>query len=400
MNPSRLPIWGAGASDWLKLDCRHYRGDRPCVPGIQGVCPSDCEAYSPMGYRILIVKLAALGDVIRTTAVLPALKEHWPQSHITWVTYDDGARMLCNHPRIDRLMTYSAETCCQLEVERFDLCLSLDKATSAAALAMRVDATERRGFGLSRHGTIYPLNPECVDAFLLGLDDQRKFQMNTKSHQQLMFDSIGLPYSGERYRLAPSEAARERARLVWERHGIRDGVTVVGLNTGAGDMFANKTWPPRRFAELARAITRDKPWRVALFGGPGERQRNREISAVCPMVVDLGGDHDEQTFAALVSRADVMVTGDTMAMHVAIAADVPCVVLFGPTCSREIDLFGHGEKIVTSVDCAPCYRRTCDRRPTCMDDLDLERVLAAVQRWVTPRPIRKTLDSALIGETT
>ena len=181
-----LPIWGEQAGQWLKLDCRNYRGDRPCAVGVAGVCPSECEKYSPMGHRILIIKLAALGDVIRTAALLPGLKEVWPQSHVTWVTRPNGARTLANHPLIDRLVALDAEALCHLEQERFDLCLCLDKEPGPAALAMRVDARERRGIGLSPQGTVYPLNPECVPYFQLGLDNELKFKRNKKTYQQLI----------------------------------------------------------------------------------------------------------------------------------------------------------------------------------------------------------------------
>ena len=74
----------------LKLDCRNYRGDRPCAAGVPGVCPANCHAYEPLGHRILLIKLAALGDVIRTAALLPGLKQLWPHSQITWVSRPSG----------------------------------------------------------------------------------------------------------------------------------------------------------------------------------------------------------------------------------------------------------------------------------------------------------------------
>ena len=365
----------------LRLDCRHYRGDRPCAAGVQGACPTACDRFAPLGQRILIIKLGALGDVIRTAALLPGLKESWPVSHITWVTRPAGVRMLANHPLIDRLLPLDAETLCHLEHEQFHLCLSLDKEPGPAGLAMRVNARERRGIGLSPHGTPFPLNPECREYFLLGLDDQRKFFENTKSYPQLLYEALGLKYRGQRYRLYPDGRHRALARAFWARAGVRDDQVLVGLNTGAGRVFANKNWPPEKFIALAGRLCLRSGWRVALFGGPDERERNRRIAAACPQVIDTGCDHDELGFAALLQRSDVLVAGDTMAMHVAIALGVPCVALFGPTCAQEIELYGRGEKIRTGLACAPCYRRACDKSPNCMDDIPVERVLRAIERW-------------------
>ncbi len=365
----------------LRLDCRHYRGDRPCAAGVPGACPTSCAPHSPQGTRILIIKLAALGDVVRTAALLPGLKERWPQSHITWVTRPSGVRTLGHHPLIDRLLAFDAESLCHLEHERFDLCLSLDKEPGPCALAMRVDAREKRGVGLSAYGTPYPLNAECLPYFLLGLDDDLKFRRNGKSYSQLIYEAVGLEYAGQRYELYPPRAQQIWAERVWQSLGVAPGDVVIGLNTGAGHIFANKNWPAERFIALAQRLMADG-WRVALLGGPEEREINAAIAKDRAGVLDTGCDHNELEFAALVRRCNVIVTGDTMAMHVAIAGGVPTVVLFGPTCAQEIDLYGRGEKIVTSLPCAPCYRRECDRGPNCMDDIAVERVLTAVERWV------------------
>ncbi len=383
-NASRGPLG-------LRLDCRHYRGDRPCRAGIQGACPSACTAFEPLGDRILVIKLAALGDVIRTAAILPGLKRYWPQSHITWVSRPSGVRVLSGHPLIDRLLPFDAESLCHLELERFDLCLSLDKEPAPAALAMRIAAPDKRGIGLGPFGTPFPLNPECERYFLLGLDDRAKFHENRASYPQLIYEALGLEYRGERYRLHPPGDACRRAADVWHRLGVEPDDVIVGLNTGAGRVFANKNWPPEKYAALAARLLAEPGLRVALLGGPDEEEQNKRIAAACPGALLTGSHHDEPTFAALVRRCQALVTGDTMAMHVAIAADVPCVVLFGPTCEQEIDLFGRGEKVRTTLPCSPCYRRTCDFSPSCMDDISLARVLAAVRRWLPTRVKSQTV---------
>jgi heptosyltransferase-2 len=378
--PPALDLQGMLAR--LRSDCRHYRGDRPCAAGVQGVCPSGCERFAAQGDRILLIKLGALGDVIRTAALLPGLKQRWPASHVTWLTRASGARMLRNHPLIDRLLAFDAEACCHLEYERFDLCVCLDKEPGPAALAMRVDARLRMGLGLTRAGGVVPLNPECAPYFALGLDDGLKFRGNRRSYQALVYAALGLRYEGQRYRLYPGQRERDAAAQSWARHGVGDREIVVGLNTGAGGVFANKTWREARFLDLALALCSRPRVRVALLGGPDERERNRALARRCPPAIDVGCDHDELAFAALVSRCDALVTGDTMALHVAVAMDVPVVALFGPTCEQEIDLFGRGEKLLTPLECSPCYRRACDQRPNCMDSIPVRRVVEAVERWI------------------
>ena len=52
---------------------------------------------------ILIIKLGAIGDVLRTTSLAPALKEKYPQAKIDWVTKENAFQMLKSNPHIDNI---------------------------------------------------------------------------------------------------------------------------------------------------------------------------------------------------------------------------------------------------------------------------------------------------------
>jgi heptosyltransferase-2 len=123
--------------------------------------------------------------------------------------------------------------------------------------------------------------------------------------------------------------------------------------------------------------------RIALLGGPDEAETNRLLAEqLGPDILQTGSDNTELEFTAIVGRCDVVVAGDTLAMHCAISQKVPVVALFGPTCEQEIDLFERGRKIVTTHPCSPCYRRSCDENPSCMDVLDSRQIARAVEEWL------------------
>jgi heptosyltransferase-2 len=77
-------------------------------------------------------------------------------------------------------------------------------------------------------------------------------------------------------------------------------------------------------------------------------------------------------------------------MHVAIARKRHVVVLFGPTCQQEIDVFGRGEKLIATLPCAPCYKRVCDHHDACIDAITLQSATQAVGR-VLRRGIRREI---------
>ena len=365
----------------LSLDCRHYRGDRPC----EFHCQCRCEHYQPMGHRVLVIKTAAVGDVVRTASILPALHRGYDPVFVTWISGPGGARILQNHPLIDRILRFDPEGVLVARHQEFDLVLSLDKEPGPAALCDEAQAPEKRGMGLSAWGTVQPINEACQRYFELGLNNELKFHHNTKSYPELIHEAVGLPYRREPYRLYCSDQTLNDIRTMFAPWRTAGG-PVVGVNTGSGRMFANKTFTPEKWVGVCSRLLK-LGCVVVLLGGTDEVSHNRWIAEKLGGRVHLAGNgHNEQEFIAKVDQCDLVVTGDTLALHVAIARGVPLVTLFGPTCEQEIDLFELGEKIISPHDCVPCYRRTCEKSPNCMDVIPIDTVIAAVQRVLKTCP--------------
>lgn len=364
----------------FRLDCRSFRGDKPCEYG--NACEG-CLHYRPRSPRILIIKLDALGDVLRTTCVLRGLSKVYPDPSIVWLVDPSALGILENNPMLDEALPYDLGSLMRLQVERYDLVLSLDKTPRSAAVAMAVKAPEKRGFGLTEHGTICPLNPGAEYAFELGLCDDLKFRRNTRTYQDVIFQCAGLPYAGEECVFQLSKAGEAFQRRVAEEHGLLNGRGprrgVVGINCGGGSAFANKMWAAEQIIEFVRHLKSRAGAAVLLYGAQREAQKiEAVVHAVGADVIHTGLDNTLEEFAALVGLADVVVTGDSLGMHFAVALGRQVVALFGPTCAQEIELYGRGKRIVSPLDCAPCYKRECRRSPTCMEALSPQAVAEEV----------------------
>lgn len=370
---SSLPqSWGG-----YRNDCRFFNGEKPC----KYKCEGGCQHFEPFGTRILIIKLGATGDVLRTTPLLRALKTKFPESHITWLVEPISAPLLKNNPLIDLVLTPSFGTLARLQVEQYDALYCLDKVEAATGVAMQVNAQEKWGFGLSAQGTLATFNPEADEALRLGVSDELKFRQNQKPYQQIMFEAVGFPFDQERYVLELEPTAQTWAKD-WAAQNMRKTKPIIGLNTGAGTGFAGKAWRLESWVELAHRITRIGGQAV-LLGGPSEHAKNREIAELAGRVAtNSGTDNSLPNFCALVDLCDVVVTGDTTGMHIAIALEKPVVVIFGSTCPQEIDLYGRGEKLVAPVDCAPCYLKNCPIGEICMDAIEVKDVFAALQKLI------------------
>lgn len=358
----------------VKSDCRLFLGDRPCVWG--GQCEG-CEHYAARGEHIVVVKLAAAGDVLRTTSILPPLKKAHPDSYITWVT-DPGALPLVRlNPYVDRALAFSFDTWLTLSVEMIDSIFCLDKEVRACALASSLECSEQFGFALSTSGGIEPVNEGARYDYELGLSDEMKFHENKMTYPEIFCRTAGLEYAGEPYTLVLPERSIEYARDFLA--GLSFTEPLVGLNVGAGPVFANKAWTPQGYAALANGIREHLGGTAIVLGGPDDRERSEAVMALAPEATVDGGLHEVLDFASIVGMLDAAVTGDTLAMHIAIALGVPTVVLFGPSAHQEIELFGAGGKVLTPLDCSPCYRRTCDVSPSCMDAIEVDEVFKALK---------------------
>jgi ADP-heptose:LPS heptosyltransferase len=81
-------------------------------------------------------------------------------------------------------------------------------------------------------------------------------------------------------------------------------------------------------------------------------------------------------------------------MHIALARGKRTVVLFEPTSSAEIEMYGFGEKIIPNMTCLSCYKTSCDFVPNCMDLISTDMVEAAVSRQLAVWRAQPALEAA------
>lgn len=333
----------------------------------------------------MIIKLGAMGDALRSKCLLSGLKKKFPESWITWLT-QKGTESIVRDPLVNEIRIMDAEGILALEGRTFDHLICLDKDPSAISLSKKLNALKRYGYAPTKYNTVTVWNEGSHHALRLGLSDDLKYYQNTKTHQQILYDVAELDYQGQEYELTVSPDDLQNAESIFKRIGLNhQGNKIVGLNTGCGPVFETKAWTREGFSKTARALAQMDGVKVLLLGGPREREINQAIlsdvqSLVGTEVFDGGTDNSLTTFFGLVNFCDALVSTDSLAMHVGIALKKEVVAFFGPTCEQEIDLFGRGEKLVTDYNCSPCYLKRCDVRPSCMQALKSETVVAAVQR--------------------
>ena len=366
----------------VHADCRHFDGFRPCR--FRRPCDG-CPEFDRPAHRVLLVNLDAMGDVVRTTALLAPLHRELPGAHVTWITLPRAVPLLDGVDGLDRVLPLAPWTGPLLRKLSFDLVIGVDKSLQGGALTMAARAAERRGFGLDEHGAIVPLDHNASYLYRLGQDDCEKFVVNRKPETQLLCEAVGWRWERDPYRIALSSAESRAAREWRLDHGVADGQVLVGFNTGSSDQFPYKRLTDHDSAQLVRLLQeRCEGAPIALLGGPEDGRRNREIVRLCGERPPLSTPTGEglRRGLTMVGACDVVVTGDSLGLHMAIGLGKPVVAWFGPSCHQEIDLYGRGAWVLSDVDCRPCMRPTCECSPECFRRVPLEAMAAETARMI------------------
>ena len=341
--------------------------------------------------EILIIKLGAMGDVLRTTPLLTALKNKYAGCRITWLVDEASLEALQGNPLIDSLLGLTAKNLAELEKQNFDLAVNLDKEKEALDAITRVRAQKKAGFGKLPGEILFALDAKSDYAYRLGIDDDLKFKKNRKTYQEISFEQLGLVFKWEEYIFPLEESSITDARNHLKAIGVNlDGKhrPIVGLNTGSGHRFAGKKLPIESYVDLAQKFYNQMKNPVLLLGGEDEVQRNKEIEKRAGHAAIHAGSHPIKRFAAIVRECDLVISGDTIAMHVAIAMKVPVVAFFASTCAAEIELYGRGKKVVSAISCAPCYLKDCPIDEQCMKDMKPDRLFEAAKEVLNEVSVR------------
>ncbi|MBI5216672.1 MAG: glycosyltransferase family 9 protein [Ignavibacteriae bacterium] len=344
----------------LKRDCRHFRADVPCKPHKQhGVHCVDgkgnaCTYYDKVGKRILIIKLGAIGDVIRTTPLLHKLKQVESDAEIWWLTYSPDVV-----PKsVDVILTYTAQSLAILQATPFDILYNLDKDKEASALCSLLKAKTKKGYTF-KNGKCIPINEAAEHKYLTGVfDDVSK--ANTKCYQEEIFEICGFKFNGEEY-IMPDVPAHE-----WK---LPSKKKIVGLNTGCGGRWTSRLWAEENWIALAKRLKKGG-YVPLLLGGEQEHEKNLRLQKASGAL--YFGHFPMPKFMDEIKQCDLIVTAVTMGMHLAIGFQKKMVLFNNIFNKHEFELYGRGEILEPDFDCDCFYSPTCPNN--CMQYLSVDAV--------------------------
>ena len=333
--------------------------------------------------NILVVKLSAIGDVIHALPVSYAVKETYPDVHLTWVVEPPAYPLLEGNPYIDELILFEKakfrsvrgflraigpfRRC--LRRRRYDASLDLQGLFKSAAIVYTAGARERVGTANMREGAHLVSRP-VRGAHARGHIVERYLDVAR---------ALGCAVREVRFPVAVSARDRMAAETLLAREGVPEGRAFVAFAIGAN--WPNKRWPVEHFAALADRLYHAHYVPVLVGGGRLDETLAQDImraSEIPP--VNLVGRTNLKQLAHIFTCAVLVLGGDTGPVHLAAGLRVPTVMLMGPTDANRNGPYGQLQNAI-EVDrsCRGCWKRACPKGLDCLAAITPDDVAAKMR---------------------
>lgn len=289
-----------------------------------------------------IGKVTSLGDVLRTTVILYPFVD----DHVTWLVDEQAYPLLEGNPYIQRILCYDLTSVLQLQRERFDTVINFEKVPGVCALADSISAWRRYGFRFDEVNGVAEAYDGCEKVVSLCKDGDLK-RTNNGSLQESLLQVIGAAWEGQEYILG----YRPKAKEIFD----------VGLNWAVGSKWPNKAWPVDNWDELKQLLE-------------GKYSFSTQQ-----------GMDDLHAYIEWINSCRLLVTNDSLGLHIALALKKKVVALYGPTNPNETYFYGRGEVLYPEMrgyECVPCFSSVCSKERMCMDMISPESVMESITRLI------------------
>jgi len=290
-----------------------------------------------------IGKVPSLGDVLRTTPILWAVTDKYPESHVTWLATENVEQLLLGNPLIDRLLIWDEFVPFQLMREKFDVLINLEKIAGVCALADMIDAWVKHGFRFESvhggyHGYEHGLN-------FMSYIENKKSDMAKGVWQQILIEMLGVPWQEQPYLLGYKP----------NKPDIFD----VGFNYEVGSKWPVKGMDMSLWKQLEEILV------------------SRGLS-----VSWQEGKNDLFEYMEWIGSCKTIISNDSLGMHLAMALKKKCVGLFGTTDPGEIFFYPGSTFVVSDTICPrmPCFGATCVTGMNCMKHVDVNGIVRAFDK--------------------
>jgi lipopolysaccharide heptosyltransferase I len=348
--------------------------------------------------RILIIRLSAIGDVVRTLPALRALRSKFPSAYIAWVVEENAQDLLQDHPDLDRVFLFKRKKWTEeivsvqnflkpvkevraffkaIRKDHFDMVLDFHGILKSGVISILSGVPVRVGFSrnYSKEGN-YFFNNRHIDIETKTLN---RIERNIRFIRFLGIDS------DNHDPIVPiTDGDRGVIDTFFQEKGLIRHTPLIAIHPGTSRKTRYKRWDPLSYAQVADKLIEHYNAKIIWTWGPGELETVTSIVAKMKRDSTVACSMSLRQLAELFRRCDLFLGSDSGPMHIASFVKTPVVVIYGPTDHRVNAPYEKNPHMVLRKDlpCNPCRKRDC-KSLACMSAIAPEEVIEAVAQLLS-----------------
>ncbi len=344
---------------------------------------SDLDCKAPQ--RILLIRLDRMGDVILSTPVIRALRQAYPKAFITMLVRPACEDLVAFHKDLDEWLVYDKDGAHKnffntlkfsrhLKRFQFDTALVLHPSNRSHWLPWLAGIPQRIGYA---HKNAYLLTHALAHAKQEGDKHEAEYTLD-------MLKVFGLNPEKPQLSIPVRREAKDFIEALLHEKNVKADKKLVVVHPSAS--CPSKRWMPERFGQVADRLVKECHVQVCIIAGEPDRDFAIAMQqAMQSPVINLAGLLSVGQSAALLERADMLLSNDSGPVHLAAAVDTPVVAIFGrdqPGLSpKRWGPLGDQHKILhKDVGCETCLAHNCTIDFKCLTELSVDEVYAACQQ--------------------
>lgn len=269
--------------------------------------------------RILIIRLAPLGETVLTTPVIRALREHFREAHIAYMVAPTREDLVSANPHLNEVLTYQASVpklIYQIARRKFQMAVILQPTFRLVLHTFLSRIPFRVGFETNAAGkkllNIAVPNNTSQHETQRYLDVARALDVEiTDDEPEVFVDSEGKAWADN----------------FLNNQKIADGKPVIGINPGAATAY--RRWDAANFAVLGDLLHEAYRAHIVITTGPREGALANQVAAQMAHSPVIVNQATPMQLAALLKRCNLYISNDTGPMHLSTAVKTPTIALFG-----------------------------------------------------------------------
>lgn len=331
--------------------------------------------------RILVIKIGAVGDVVLVTPSLRAIRERFPKAYIAVLVGLESRQVLQNCPYIDELIIYNKPFLKKSvfyflrlagEIRRLSFDIVIDFQNNKISHIVSFLSAAPKRFGYKNKKLSFLLNHAIKNP---------KENLPPIEHQFKVLNVLGIELKDSMPEVWPKDDDFKAVDDFFSKQWIINGQRLVGINIGGSKRWQTKRWPHDKLTQLCDQLAKDG-FRVVLTGAKNDIDLAGIVTAATKLKpINAVGKTSLNELAALIKRCAVFISADSAPMHIAAAAGVPVVAIFGPTDPDRHRPAAENITIITKkLKCSPCYKAKCNNMK-CIKQIDVKEILEAVKQY-------------------